>query len=70
MVSLIQTSMKNSQIVISILICYHANIVLSIHNFQLNDENYLQVLATAMGTKSAPCYASLFTAKLEMDVHF
>ena len=29
--------------------------------------NYLQILGTAMGTKMAPCYASLFMGKLEMD---
>ena len=30
--------------------------------------NYLQVLGTSMATKMAPSYASLFMAKLEMDV--
>ena len=38
------------------------------YNFQLNEENYLQVLGTAMGTKMAPSYASLFMGKLEMDL--
>ena len=43
------------------------NPVLTKNNFQFNDENYLQVLGTAMGTKMAPSYASLFMSKLEMD---
>ena len=43
------------------------NLVLTKNNFQFNDENYLQVLGTAMGTRMAPCFASLFMGKLEMD---
>ena len=43
------------------------NLVLTKNNFQFNGENYLQVLGTAMGTKMAPSYASLFMGKLEMD---
>ena len=33
------------------------NLVLTNDNFQFNDENYLQILGTAMGTKMAPCFA-------------
>ena len=43
------------------------NLVLTKNNFQFNGENYLQVLGTAMGTRMAPCFASLFMGKLEMD---
>lgn len=42
-------------------------LVLTKNNFQFNDVNYLQVFGTAMGTKMAPSYASLFMGKLEMD---
>ena len=44
------------------------NFVFTQNNFQFNDENYLQVLGTAMDTKLAPYYASLFMGKLEMDL--
>ena len=37
------------------------------NSFQCNDEYYLQVLGTAMGTKMAPSFASLCMDKLEMD---
>ena len=40
------------------------NLVLTKNNFQFNNENYLQVLGTAMGTKMAPSYASLCMGKL------
>ena len=43
------------------------NLVLTKNNFQFNGENYLQVLGTAMGTRMAPSFASLFMGKLEMD---
>ena len=35
------------------------------NNFQFNGERYLQIGGTAMGTKVAPSYASLFMARLE-----
>ena len=43
------------------------NLVLTKNNFQFNGENYLQVLGTAMGTRMAPSFTSLFMGKLEMD---
>ena len=43
------------------------NRVLTKNNFQFNGENYLQGLGTAMGTRMAPSFASLFMGKLEMD---
>ena len=33
--------------------------------FSFNDEYFLQVCGTAMGTKMAPCYANIFMAELE-----
>jgi hypothetical protein len=42
-------------------------IVLTKNNFQFGDDNYIQNLGTAMGTKMAPSYASLFMGKFEMD---
>ena len=35
--------------------------------FLFNDENYVQGLGTAMGTKMAKCYVSLIIGMLEMD---
>lgn len=43
------------------------NLVLTKNHFQFDGKNYLQILGTAMGTKMAPSYASLFMGKLEMD---
>ena len=42
------------------------NLVLTNDNYQLNDENYLQIFGTAMGTKMAPCFAYLLLGKLEI----
>ena len=42
-------------------------LVLSKNNFQCNDVYYLQTLGTAMGTKMAPSFASLFMGKFEKD---
>jgi len=42
-------------------------IVLTENHFQFEDENYLQVLGTAMGTKMAPSYAYLFKGKFENE---
>ena len=43
------------------------HIVLTKTNVQINDENYLHLLDTAMGTKISPYYASLLMCKLETD---
>ena len=40
------------------------NLVLTKNNFQFNNENYLQVFGTVMGTKMAPSSASLCMGKL------
>ena len=42
-------------------------LVLTKNHFQLNDEDYIQRLGTAMGTRMAPSYASLFMGKFEKD---
>jgi hypothetical protein len=42
--------------------------VLKLNNFEFNDQHYLQVNGTAMGTKMAPSYANIFTGKLETDL--
>ncbi len=39
--------------------------VLTLNNFQFNDENYLQVGGTAMGTKVAPSLANVFMGDFE-----
>ena len=43
------------------------NIVLTKNHFQFNGNNYLQKLGTAMGTRMAPSYASLFMGKFEKE---
>ena len=43
------------------------NIVLTKYHFQFNRNNYLQKLGTAMGTRMAPSYASLFMGKFEKE---
>ena len=39
--------------------------VLHMNNFTFNEEHYLQVGGTAMGTRVAPSYANIFTSNLE-----
>ena len=39
--------------------------VLHMNNFEFNDENYLQVGGTAMGSRVAPSYACIFLSQLE-----
>jgi hypothetical protein len=41
------------------------NIILSKNNFMFNNQHYLQIQGTAMGTKMAPSYANLFMAQFE-----
>ena len=40
----------------------------TLNNFSFNEEHYLQIQGTAMGTRMAPSYANLFMAKLEQDL--
>jgi hypothetical protein len=42
--------------------------VLKLNNFMFNDENYLQVSGTAMGTKIVPSYANIFMGRLERNL--
>ena len=44
----------------------HFELCIDLNNVQFKDENCLQVWSTAMGTKNAPSYASLFMGKLEI----
>ena len=47
------------------------NLILSTlpkNNFSFDDQHYLQVHGTAMGTRMAPSYANLFLGKLERDL--
>ena len=43
-------------------------LILKLNNFSSNEEHYLKVQRTAMGTRMAPSYANLFMAKLEEDL--
>ena len=43
-------------------------LILKLNNFSFNEEHYLQVQGTGMGTRMAPSYANLFMAKLEEDL--
>ena len=40
-------------------------LILTLNNFQFNDENILQINGVSMGTKCAPQYANLFMGKFE-----
>ena len=40
-------------------------LILTLNNFQFNDDNYVQVNGASMGTKCAPTYATLFMGKFE-----
>ena len=46
-------------------ICQLIKFILENNVFSFNDEYFLQVCGTAMGTRMAPCYANIFIAELE-----
>ena len=46
-------------------ICQLIKFILENNVFSFNDEYFLQVCGTAMGTKMAPCYANIFMAELD-----
>ena len=41
--------------------------ILTMNNFSFNDNHYLQIHGTAMGTKMAPAYANLFLGYFEAN---
>ncbi|XP_069134255.1 uncharacterized protein [Argopecten irradians] len=43
-------------------------LVLTLNNFKFNDDKYLQISGTAMGTKMAPSYANVFMGHLESAI--
>ena len=43
------------------------SLVLTMNNFEFNEEQYLQILGCAMGTICAPPYANIFMGKFEHD---
>ena len=49
----------------NISICELLRLVLTCNNFQFNNEHYLQVGGTAMGTKVAPSFANIFMGWFE-----
>ena len=56
---------KTSQLPRNVSLVDLLKIVLTCNNFQFNDENFLQVGGTAMGTKVAPSLANVFMADFE-----
>ena len=48
-------------------ICDLIRMILGMNNFSFNDQHFLQILGTAMGTRMAPSYANLFMGKLEKE---
>ena len=46
-------------------LCDLIRTILTMNNFSFNDNHYLQIYGTAMGTKMAPSYANLFTTILQ-----
>ena len=49
-------------------ICQLTKFTLENNVFCFNDEFFLQVCGTAMGTRMAPCYANIFMADLEENL--
>ena len=45
-----------------------ATLVLTCNSFQFEDDHYLQIKGTAMGTRMAPSYANLFMGQLEKTI--
>ena len=41
--------------------------ILTMNNLSFNDNHYLQIHGTAMGTKMAPAYANLFLGYFEAN---
>ena len=48
-------------------ICDLIRMILTMNNFSLNNEHYLQKHGTAMGIRMAPSYANLFMSKFEQQ---
>ena len=48
-------------------ICDLIRMILGMNNFSFNDQHFLQIHGTAMGTRMAPSYANLFMGKLEKE---
>ena len=48
-------------------LCDLIRMILTMNNFSFNDNHYLQIHGTAMGTKMAPSYADLFLGYLEAN---
>ena len=48
-------------------LCHLVRLILTMNCFLFNENHYLQVHGTAMGTRMAPSYANLFMGKLECE---
>ena len=48
-------------------LCDLIRMILTMNNFSFNDNHYLQIHGTAMGTKMAPSYANLFLGFFEAN---
>ena len=48
-------------------LCDLIRMILTMNNFSFNDNHYLQIHSTAMGTKMAPSFANLFLAHFEAN---
>ena len=48
-------------------LCDLIRMILTMNNFSFNDNHYLQIHGTAMGTKMAPSYANLFLGYFETN---
>ena len=49
-------------------ICDLIRMILTMNNFEFENNHYLQLHGTAMGTKMAPAYANLFSGNLEQKI--
>ena len=48
-------------------LCHLIRMILTMNNFSFNDNHYLQIHGTAMGTKMAPSYANLFLSYFDAN---
>ena len=64
-----KNSHKNNPLIPTNLIKEMLRLILKENSFQFNGKNYLQIHATAMGTKMAIASANIFMANIATEIH-